>query len=149
MRTVAEKAIRVGVLGRAEGPVPGYCQLGCGSLAENYAHRLPAGQGGPYTAGNGLGLCGSGTTGCHGQSERARDLSYACGWLLRRGQDPDTTPALIVTALGADWHILDDDGTGLTRLAEPGEITGWDYWPGTFADARAELDRLQPREGTP
>lgn len=117
----------------------GWCQLGCGRFAANYAHRLPQGQGGPFTMANGLGLCGSGTTGCHWRTEQARALSYDAGWLLRTGSDPATTPALIVSFLGAGWHILGDpDGV---RLAEAREVPGH-MWRGDFWDARARLLEL-------
>jgi len=80
------------------------------------------------------GLCGSGTSGCHWRTEQARDLSYACGWLLRKGTDPAATPALILTVLGSGWHVMGDD----VRLAEPEEIPPG-MWPSDFWAARARL----------
>lgn len=52
-------------------------------------HRCPRGMGGsraPWVgqAANGLVLCGTGTTGCHGDVETNRDTAYAKGWLVRR-----------------------------------------------------------------
>lgn len=113
----------------------GYCCL-CRRQASNFGHRLPEGQGGPYIVPNGLPVCGSGTTGCHGASESRRALSYSCGWLIRDAGPADgrsariaAVPALIRTQLGAGWHLLDfiEDGrpAGMPRLAEPGEVPGW------------------------
>ena len=53
-------------------------------------HRRPRGMGGAGAdwineAANGLALCGSGTTGCHGWVEQHRDEAVAQGYLIRRG----------------------------------------------------------------
>ena len=130
-RTTTENDIRTAVLW-ANG---GYCVLDCGRLAGNAAHRVPEGQGGRYVPANLLAMCGSGTAGCHWSTESARELAYRCGWLLHRGTDPATTPALIATCLGADWHMIGAD----IRLAEPGEVPEW-MWPGGF---RAAVTRLR------
>jgi hypothetical protein len=146
--TVAEQHIRAHVLAINLGR----CCL-CGTrTADNFGHRLPEGRGGPYVIPNGLPVCGSGTTGCHGASERRRTLSYSCGWLLRRDNLRDNgrttriaaTPALIRTPLAPDgaWHLLDslENGRplGMPRLAEPGEIPDGMY-AGSLADALAAL----------
>ncbi len=52
-------------------------------------HRVPRGMGGSKLrwigqASNGLTLCGTGTTGCHGDVESNRDVAYKKGWLVRR-----------------------------------------------------------------
>lgn len=56
---------------------------------------------------NGVLLCGSGTTGCHGWIETHRAESLEAGWLVRQGVDPATVPIPHVT-LGSVW--LDPDG---------------------------------------
>lgn len=89
----------------------GTCELCRSSRAGSWAHRLPRGQGGLWAPSNGLHLCGTGTTGCHGWSERNRLASYASGWLLMRGVDPVATPAWIQPAhLPSGWYLLDDEG---------------------------------------
>jgi len=146
--TVAEQRVRAHVLAINLGR----CCL-CGVRpADNFGHRLPEGQGGPYVIPNGLPVCGSGTTGCHGASERHRTLSYSCGWLLRRDVFRDNgrtariaaTPALIRTPLAPDgaWHLLDslEDGRplGMPRLAEPGEVPAG-MFAGNLKEALAAL----------
>lgn len=120
--------------------------------AENFGHRLPEGQGGPMIVPDGLPVCGRGNaSGCHGATERARTLSYSCGWLIRGDDQPAGrsariagTPALIRSPLAPEgaWHLLDEleDGVpvGMPRLAEPGEVPDW-MWPGTFTDALTQL----------
>lgn len=111
----------------------GWCQLGCGRIAESYAHRLPAGAGGAVTYANGLALCGSGTTGCHGASEKARELSYATGWLVRRCQDPAAVPVLAVVQGITSWWLLGLDGHAVHVDPPPG------MWEGTLDEAVAAL----------
>lgn len=55
-------------------------------------HRRPRGMGGNREAWvneppNGIILCGSGVTGCHGWVEENRDVGYELGLLVRRGED--------------------------------------------------------------
>lgn len=138
----------------------GRCCL-CHRQAQNFAHRLPEGQGGPLIVPNGLPLCGMGNVAgngmCHGLTENRRALSYNCGWLIRTGPGDETpaarntriaaTPALIRTQLGAGWHFLDwlDEAgkpTGLPRFAEPGEVPRW-MFTGQYEDALALLHRTR------
>ncbi|KQY58340.1 hypothetical protein ASD11_01345 [Aeromicrobium sp. Root495] len=58
------------------------------------------------TAANGLLLCGSGITGCHGWVESNRTESYDLGLLLRRHQVPTAEPVLLRRGL----VLLDVDG---------------------------------------
>ena len=58
-------------------------------IAWSIHHRCGRGMGGskaPWinAASAGAILCGSGTTGCHGEVESDRQLSYDTGWLVRR-----------------------------------------------------------------
>lgn len=60
-------------------------------------HRQPRGKGGTTdpevnSPTNRLVLCGDGVTGCHGEVESQRELSYAHGWLVKRPADPATVP---------------------------------------------------------
>ena len=52
-------------------------------------------------------LCGSGTTGCHGEIESRRTDAYADGWLLHAGQDPVDVP---VRLRGGPMIFLTADG---------------------------------------
>lgn len=55
-----------------------------------------------------LTLCGSGTTGDHGQVEHNPEWAYERGLALRTGWDPERTP--YQDSIG-DWRLLTDDGT--------------------------------------
>lgn len=95
------------VIARRSGDI---CEL-CGRRrATNYHHRLRAGQGGREHAGNGLHLCGSGTTGCHGAVHRNPQRSYANGWLVRSGVDPLLMPVWLMTGHGERYVQLGDSG---------------------------------------
>lgn len=92
------------------------CEV-CGlSVAQRFFsvhHRVARGMGGTRAGwanalSNLLLLCGSGTTGCHGEIESNRDRAYANGWLVRSGVVlPAEVPVLT-------WHggrvLLDDAG---------------------------------------
>ncbi|ALJ22084.1 HNH endonuclease [Microbacterium sp. No. 7] len=83
-------------------------------------HRCPRGSGGvgkrdtwTNKASNGLTLCGSGVTGCHGWVESKRGLALDLGLLVSRVAatvNPARRPALIpVTDRdGARWWLTDD-----------------------------------------
>lgn len=58
------------------------------------------------TAANGLLLCGSGVTGCHGWVEENRATAYELGLLLRRHQIPVEEPV----TLRRGRVLLDDIG---------------------------------------
>ena len=60
-------------------------------------HRRPRGMGGASDPAadhpsNGLLLCGTGTTGCHGWVEAHRAAAHADGYLVPQGHDPRSTP---------------------------------------------------------
>lgn len=52
-------------------------------------------------------LCGSGTTGCHGEVESKDPAHYADGWLVRHGDDPEQL-SIPHVHLGRVW--LTEDG---------------------------------------
>lgn len=58
-------------------------------------HRRPRGMGGSrllHTMANLVTLCGSGTTGCHGEIEGDRDRQRQVGWLVPKGVRPEDWP---------------------------------------------------------
>jgi hypothetical protein len=103
--------VRTAILHRA-----GLCCERCGTSTSDWSgwsvhHRRPAGMGGDRrpevkTAANGLLLCGSGVTGCHGWVEDNRKRAYALGLLLRRHQIPTEEPV----TLRRGRVLLDDIG---------------------------------------
>lgn len=58
-------------------------------------------------------VCGSGTTGCHGEIHADPRASYARGWMVHSYSDPLTTP--VDTCHGR--LLLDDEG-GFTDLTD-------------------------------
>lgn len=80
-------------------------------------HRRARGMGGsrdPQTShpSNGLLLCGSGVTGCHGWVESHRSAARADGYLLESWQDPATTPIRLPLSaelvwLGTDHYLYE------------------------------------------
>ncbi|WP_372733598.1 HNH endonuclease [Nocardioides sp.] len=66
----------------------------------SFHHRRPRGAGGSRdtatnTPPNLLLLCGTGTTGCHGDIERRREAAYTAGMLVHQGTDPEQQPVRI------------------------------------------------------
>lgn len=87
----------------------GVCE-GCGKRpATDYAHRVGRGQGGAWTADNGLHLCGPGNYGgCHATP---RLDAEARGWVIRGRRDPSTVPAYVwADPWGPSWAFLTPDG---------------------------------------
>jgi len=83
-------------------------------------HRRARGSGGttrPDTnePQNGLSVCGSGTTGCHGYIERERADARAHGWAIRQSQDPLLVP---VQHAILGWVVLTADGGWSSRRSE-------------------------------
>lgn len=83
----------------------------------NLHHRRPRGMGGTRNPelnqpANLLWLCGSGTTGCHGDIESNRAAALAAGWLVPRYKRPTEIPVEIWDAgLGRRVPVLlDNDG---------------------------------------
>ena len=75
------------------------CRVCVGLLASSLHHLVPRSLGGDDTADNLVGLCGTGTTGCHGRVE-ARD-PWACSLLGQRLSGPER--AYVVGKKGADF----------------------------------------------
>jgi len=93
---------------------------GCGVMGQmNFQHRQARAMGGTSDAAvsavtNGMLLCGSGTTGCHGWAESHPELAEDHGWSVPQWADPASMPVLVAN-LG--WVRLNADGTR-TLLAD-------------------------------
>ncbi len=102
--TAAERNARKTVRTRSGG----ICEI-CGhAVATNFGHRKNRSQGGQWSASNGLDLCGSGSTGCHGKATVNPALARERGWAVLSTQDPAEMPVFL-TGLG--WVYLLDDGS--------------------------------------
>lgn len=92
----------------------------CGGRLDTWSgmsvhHRRPRGMGGtrrPDTMANLLVLCGSGTTGCHGEVEANRFWARGAGLLVSQQRDPADVP---VEAADGRLFVLGVDG-GKTYL---------------------------------
>ncbi|APQ42259.1 HNH endonuclease [Mycobacterium phage MrMagoo] len=81
-----EKQCRAIVLARCDN-----CCERCGRGGQvTMHHRKKRGQGGPWEPWNIVGLCGHGTTGCHGWVESNPLAAAATGWHVRPWEDPRT-----------------------------------------------------------
>lgn len=81
-------------------------------VAWSIHHRRPRGMGGSKNpavnaATNGVVLCGSGTTGCHGWVEANRDEARVSGWLVPQWRDPAEVP---IRSARHGWAWLTDSG---------------------------------------
>lgn len=73
----------------------GVCEV-CGTArATNYQHRKNRSQAGEWSVVNGLDVCGSGTTGCHGWIHANPTKSYERGWMVHSWDDPANVPVRI------------------------------------------------------
>jgi hypothetical protein len=74
------------------------CEL-CGKRrSESCHHAVPRGKGGDDVWENMVALCGSGTTGCHGEVETSREARHRL-----RDEMRDETWIYIVERMGVDW----------------------------------------------
>lgn len=87
----------------------GVCELCGASRGSNWHHRKARSQLGLWTPANGLHLCGSGTTGCHGWVESHPAFSYENGWRLHTIDEPEAVPVWLSVPMPAPW-LLDDQG---------------------------------------
>lgn len=85
----------------------GVCEV-CGrARATNWHHRQNASQGGLWCPSNGLHVCGSGTTGCHGMITVNPRIARERGWSVPSWGNPIETPVFLA---GQGWVLLKDDG---------------------------------------
>lgn len=85
----------------------GRCEV-CGRVpATNWHHRRNASQGGAWCPSNGLHVCGSGTTGCHGLITVNPAIARERGWSVSAHADPAGTPVWLA---GHGWAYLDARG---------------------------------------
>ena len=88
--------------------------VGCGRADPlTCQHRRARGMGGSRLLSighpaNGVALCGSGTTGCHGWVERNPDLAALLGWRLLPGEDALIAPYWQRVWGWRRWHQCDD-----------------------------------------
>ena len=85
-------AARATILGATDGRC-----AGCGAVPVTCQLRRARGMGGTTSTAaghpaNGVALCGSGTTGCHGWAEHHPEHAARLGWRLRPGEDPHEAP---------------------------------------------------------
>lgn len=94
-------------------------QLDARGVAWSVHHRRPRGMGGsrdPLVSSpvNGVVLCGSGVTGCHGHVESNRDQGRLHGWLVPKWRDPTEVP---VEHWAHGWSWITEGG--YRALSEP------------------------------
>lgn len=96
----------------------GLCEM-CGALpATNFQHRQNRSQGGQWTSANGLDVCGSGTTGCHGRIHANPATAMRKGWTVSREHDPVEVPVflrrfgLVLLDNEGGYRTLDDNEIG-------------------------------------
>lgn len=107
----ARRLVRERSGGRCEIALRGVC-LG---RVHSFHHRVNRSQGGGWSASNGLDLCGTGTTGCHGHvTEHPMDAKRN-GWAVPGWATPAGVPLLY----RGEWVLLDDDG-GSVAVEEGG-----------------------------
>jgi hypothetical protein len=106
----------------------GRCGI-CRRPATNWCHRTAKGQGGLWLPSNGILLCGSGTTGCHGWCHHNPVAANAGGWIVQTGEVPSTVPVwLNPRTLYPGWWLLDDDGMfGYTDRHDTPLLPEWAY----------------------
>lgn len=83
----------------------------CLGRGMNFQHRKNKSQGGLWLPSNGIDVCGSGTTGCHGWIHANPTAAVEKGWTVPSWADPAEVPVLLHTLhYGHDWVLLDEDG---------------------------------------
>jgi hypothetical protein len=101
---MGEKSCREIVYQRAER----LCERCCrGGPVLTVHHRKNRSQGGVWTAGNCVLLCGTGVSGCHGWVGANSTEASVYGFHVSPWRDPLEVPILW---RGSDWAHLDDEG---------------------------------------
>lgn len=102
------KVVRERSMALCEGQAVGAC-IG---VPLSWSHRVPRGQGGTWSGSNGLDLCGSGTTGCHGWVESHPAAATALGWRVQSWRNPLMVPVFIRNVHSVArtwWHLVGDE----------------------------------------
>jgi hypothetical protein len=108
--TPEERRARKLVKARGEFDNVRVCELCFANRATNYQHRKNKAQCSTaemWTPVNGLDVCGSGTTGCHGWIHSNPTKARELGWMVGREEDPAEVPVLLCQY---GWVLLDSDG---------------------------------------
>jgi hypothetical protein len=85
----------------------GVCEICDQRPGTNWHHRRSAGR--IWTPENGLHLCGSGTTGCHGWVTSHPSVSRQLGWMVSNSVAPERVHAVLALVRGR-WAALESDG---------------------------------------
>lgn len=101
--TPEEREARAVVAARSGGT----CEVCRRAPATNWHHRRNRSQQGAWCASNGLHVCGSGTTGCHGHISLNPAVAYERGWSVRSTADPSRMPVWLANR---GWCLLTADG---------------------------------------
>lgn len=104
----ARNIVRLRADGRCEAAIPNVC-LGNHDTTHHRRKRRYADT--RWVASNLLGVCGSGTTGCHGYIEANPTFAQEEGLWLLEGDDPRLVSAHVRWAHTRSWYFLDDEGT--------------------------------------
>jgi hypothetical protein len=119
-------------------------------------HRIPRGMGGSKdpkisAPSNLVVLCGSGSTGCHGDAESYRDAARARGLLVWRSQDPAEVPVEVCVQRASGLvpaqtkpYLLDNEGGRTARVEEATKKTEEEI-AGARAKARSKYRRIRAR----
>ena len=92
----------------------GWCEVRipdiCRGRATNFQHRKNRSANGGWSPANGIDICGSGTTGCHGYIHANPAEATRWGWTVKSWDDPAITPVLLWTLhYQRAMVVLDDD----------------------------------------
>lgn len=119
---------------------------GCGSPQVTAQHRRARGKGGTSRAeigqpGNGVALCGSGTTGCHGWAEHHPAAALLLGWRLDASDDLVGAP--FWTRHG--WYCWGvEDGWWYVAYVDPAELDHADERAAAVSEFTGALARRDP-----
>jgi hypothetical protein len=102
---VNEKTARALVYARSAG----LCERCGAARATNWHHRQARGRGkvGQWCPSNGMHLCGSGSTGCHGYITENPKTSREQGWSVPSWEDPANVPVWVT---GREFVFLTPNG---------------------------------------
>lgn len=124
--------------------------VGCGSAEITAQHRHARGMGGTSRdelaqAVNGLPLCGSGTTGCHGWAEHNPIDAELLGWRLVAGA-AYTAPWWHRTYGWRRW-VLDEAGVPMVQYVDETEVDRREFRALAILNLMADVKRRDPSNG--